>query len=234
MTLEVWIASHFGKGNNSRHCQVLFETLNSLAPHSEITKVRLSLSYENANSLPTDEEMADILTDRLICHRHSGTVRQFDHLRYILRNYHGSEEQLVMFMDDDDVLLHLPPELSSGEVRRLQGIQYITRVQILEEDILPYEGWCIVTRNHAHLFDVVNDFSGYTCSVADFRQYNRDRTVIDMSEKLPSLVKSSNLLLNMEDTAFMNYVDSLGPLTPQPFIGHRLWRENSDKDWTQC
>lgn len=217
MRCEVWIASHFGRGNPQNHRQVLLETLRSLADQTAITTVRISLSAVNIDDPPTDQQMrACLTTQELIVYRHDQAQLQFDHLRYIHRHFDGSPKTVVMFMDDDDILLHMP---KFDEVPRVAVLQYLPRGQTMEEEIIPAAAWKHLTTTRPELFEIVSDFSGYMCTVADFTNYLES-------------TKNVHILRKLEDAHFMNYLDSLPHVTPEPFIGHRLWRSLDEKDWT--
>ena len=232
MQCEVWIASHFGRGDPTRHRTVLLETLKSLAPYPEITHVRIGLSYDFFENSPSNQEMIQILKEkRLTVYRYLGVRKQFDHLRHIFSQFDGDINTLIMFMDDDDILLHMPLiEPTYLGSLRISGRQYLPRNYACETDIISTDSWKNIIETKPILFEIVSDFSGYTCSINDLTTYFLKHPPSIQSDDL-NLQEIQRRLAALEDTQFMNYIDSLSHVTPIPFIYHRIWRQLNEKDW---
>lgn len=134
------------------------------------------------------------------------------------------EDMIMMLCDDDDTLLTIPYELCV--MAENTGIDGIRSKQALPLDA---DGNFVGINAEAPLeqidalsqmFSVDNDLSGYTCRWGMFYDF--------MSK---AEIRGSVLLMNLFDTTFMSWVDSLRTLDArQPYIFRRpptgVWSEN--------
>ena len=162
-------------------------------------------------------------------------LTQFEHLNRLYKVFAGKGTDKIMFIDDDDILLRLPEEYLTENI--VQGIQYIP-INTSDED-LTYK------KNHTDILETAQtyatrwtidcDFSGYMCRYQDLIEYFtmiRVKKLYDFN-KIVDEEKRKILLAGygaLEDTEFMNYLDSIGAVhVENPFVFRRLWQAE-DRD----
>ena len=163
-------------------------------------------------------------------------MSQFEHLNYLYRNFMGTADDKIMFIDDDDILLRLPDEYLTHNI--VQGYQYLP---ISTKD---YDGTYEknleqiqeTAKEFSDLWRKDLDFSGYMCRYHDLVEYftvTRIQRIKDFHLKVTDEVNLKQLLVahrSLEDTEFMNYLDSKKAQRPEiPFIFRRLWQAD-DRD----
>jgi hypothetical protein len=158
----------------------------------------------------------------------------------------------IMLVDDDDLFTGdrdtFPNFSDNGSIRGMQfipiynsedneGWTYEQAVENLAMDKTIYnkddfnrlfnmnvDHSVAVFKNVDVVMAVSTDLSGYGCKLVDFFKYlasdDFQRTI-----SVPSL-------WHIIDTTFMNWVDrELSPMNETPFIFHRIWRTQEEKDW---
>ena len=111
-----------------------------------------------------------------------------------------SDNMQILFIDDD-MILQLPSvtaDIISGLHCRSESAYKMNRSEVLD-----------------------TDFSGYISKFVYLHQYFAHRNPYDPSQDTYGFGK---YLAHLEDTKFMNYLDSNGSVNnPDPFIFYRLW-----------
>jgi len=146
-------------------------------------------------------------------------MTQFEHIRYLLCNNNFQLEDMIMFLDDDDLLLDIPEEISKG--LPISSLQWLP---LRHEDIDGSKEYYLADfRDNQHnlsQWDQVCDFSGYCLSYKDMLGYSTP----------------ANAIASMEDLELMNYIDKL-PLMKKieyPYIFHRCHNEMGEgSKWMQ-
>ena len=146
MSVTVWTASHIDVPDRWFTLKECVESVAKLnLPHF----VSLSSSID----LP-DEIKSPLLT----VIRHDEEKSQFGHLRFLDGTFSGSENDYILFMDDDDVLIELPKEITTR-----RSVQYIAHGNYINtrqcQDFMPYREGDMLS----------NDFSGTITTVKYFR-----------------------------------------------------------------
>lgn len=196
---------------------------------NSINKCFISISFFNLESLYKYQKYIDILInkykDKIFIYTHIYKMTQFEQLLFLsdflYSNKYIDPIDKILFIDDDDLLLHLP-DIHSNNI--IPGWQYLS--PFVETDFTKF----FIKKeiiNMAPCWDnwrIVNDFSGYICSFQDlldfFITHHFNFTTTDPVEKF---------LLNLIDTQFMNFLDKKleGPQSilgrRKPFIFHRIW-----------
>lgn len=178
-------------------------------------------------------------------------LRQFEHFRGICEAIpEGAKEDfLVVLLDDDDMLIKTQDEITlPRECRAVKGIQYVGRRGIDYGESARWD--CeqarekLCTGGSDPEFAIVDDLSGYGCTLSDMRKFFAETlfpgqsdkpevgicTILD--EKIQKLTDEIDLyMLGQIDLAFMKYVDQLDPFVPHPFVFHRVWVDTYKKAW---
>ncbi len=158
---------------------------------------------------------------------------QFDHFNRIFLTYSFCPTDLVMFIDDDDMLLIWPDinKIIIGECVGISGNHYLPYVN---ENISDNEKYdlafgslsdiqILMKKEHiTNIWDTACDFSGYIGRYSDIDTYFSKRNkLINRNEIIQPSYKQ--LLANLEDTKFMTYCDNLGYVCLDDiFIYHRF------------
>ena len=163
-------------------------------------------------------------------------MSQFEHLNYLYRNFSGKGDDKIMFIDDDDILLSLPEEYLTKDI--VQGIQYIpisttSLDKTYEKNLAQIKE---VSSEFSSMWKIDCDFSGYMCRYQDLVEYftkirvDRQKEIYHAEIDKVKLCKLINAYKSLEDTEFMNYLDSKKTHCPEiPFIFRRLWQAD-DRD----
>lgn len=145
---------------------------------------------------------------------HYKKLFQFQHILFLSQNINLKSKDRILFIDDDDLLLSIPPEYDI-----VPGIQYLSN--ITETDFTNfYIQHEIISLLKTTKLQIVNDFSGYICTVDILKQFFKINNFNFNFEN-----KTQKFLLNLIDCKFMNYIDSINTslIKPSPFIFHRIW-----------
>jgi hypothetical protein len=110
----------------------------------------------------------------------------------------------IIFCDDDDIMLKIPPVY---EYDVISGYQYITGFfEDDKNDFNDYEKIIELTKSPNILFwRKVNDFSGYACNYKLFKEFFELNTFNFTDESI-----LNKYLLQMIDLEFMKYLESKG------------------------
>lgn len=146
-------------------------------------------------------------------------IPQFEHFYSILKNYPFKYHDLIMFFNDDCILLELPKEILSK--KHLIGYQYShnrleynsKRVGTILNELKKYEfiweknidlSGCTITHKYIEKFF-------YTKVIPIMKELNTQSD--DISNKL------NVILFNLLDVQLVEYLNTLGPVKPiSPFV----------------
>lgn len=227
--LEVWTASHI---TNNEQCYIFQLTIDSILSQEEVNFYRISISGEYEISHKFFIELLNKYeTEERIDIRYSMIKRsQFEHYQLIYNDVKEEEGFLlkrIMLMDDDDLLLRVPEEINNFEYKIIQGVQYLP--PFLETNFFNYKEVIRdeINFNKDNDYSIVIDLSGYIC-------YG-----LIMSEFFEIYSKEDNyqpgkLLSSLTDTLYMRVLDKYKTEENdkiEPFVYHRLWRNNNNKEW---
>lgn len=212
MKLFAITASHISSVD--RWVKGLIPVLESIDSQDEISGHYLSLSRDECITKDMISQLSRFKKTTVTVQDEK--LYQFDHLAKIIYRYDFSPDDRLMIVDDDDLVLSLP---NWKEHRVIQGIQYVPK-DGLDADFV--EG--ITITNFHNIKDqcrVVDDLSGYIAPFSIVWIYFENRGSIS-SRKSKSITLS-----HIEDTQYMDFLDSKIPHKPIPFIFHKLWGDLS-------
>jgi hypothetical protein len=193
--MEVWIASHLTSSTNW-----LLDAIKSASKY----KVIVSIS---GDPKCIDAIIAQCPPNATIKVR---TERQFqmDHYKLLLDETKLQDEDLVIFLDDDDLLLKVPDNITVGCI----GYQYIgvdpdNTSRYKFNDIANSENISDIIHNNKMLIE--QDFSGTMLSIKYSRKYFKTR---------------KSIAQQLEDVELMNFIEDLPGVTilKTPNTFHRI------------
>lgn len=226
MQKEIWISSHITKKKGLGY---LIACIDSLTPIS--SNVNIIISYSGL--------MID-LPEHIIKYQHNDRMSQFDHIRYIFEQRKGllNENDLILFLDDDDMVLPKSDVEYKGYITDRNGsvnsftYKFESPFETISDGIPGVVGQQILGRSSdkdkfsfSHIFiEEVHNFcfSGFRELVEDF-----SGTIIRKQylEKFLSQKNTSNITLipgfekfmqfadkyieNTTDTRLMDFIDNL-------------------------
>lgn len=244
--MEVWTASHITNLNRLNTLRLAItsaqQTLSSL---TDSFTHRISISYNALMSatildfLSTSEYISCVFYDQGIT-----KITQFEHIQYIQKKAEEANintETMIVFLDDDDLLLSYPLIWDSYDVVvgwQEVPVKYAMPRMRLFAELEGYIGlgleFMLGIQENAHgsviknmieekfmMVETVSDFSGYSA---------RFRVVNEVFEQVKGKDRYG-LQANMVDLDIMNALDTYeNKLSDEerPFVYHRLM---SSKDW---
>jgi hypothetical protein len=214
--LHCWTASHLG---NQERLNVFKLTINNIL---EVVKPEY---YWISLSSSSDLNITELITflkekKEIKLYQHEKSLKQFEHLRFLLTKFDGKDSDFILFCDDDDLILRFPPVSLDDKVQVIKGIQYIPNgnesaaVETENSDLKEFlalegkEGW----------YTQECDFSGYTARFSLVKEYLSREPV--------------KVAISLEDIKLMEFLDKQeGVITPlKPFVFHRL-NSKQDSSW---
>ena len=221
MILYVFTASHIDCAERLTHIRRMIDSVRSInLPHS-ITSLRHYISM--SSNFPIKDNWLSHFP-KAQCHYHleimykSKRLCQFDHLQSLFEHVEPYDHDLIMFMDDDDLLLSFPALALAGPVRGFQWIPYDDNVPDMAQINHEYDGYAKTCYSGV-------DFSGYTMksylAKTYFDKRCRDNYCGEPGTELHEL---RSIAKNLEDCPFMHFSDDNDAIAPDmPFVFHRLW-----------
>lgn len=206
---EIWIASYIP---NKIGWKYLKWTLESCKVFTNIS-IHISIFYDDLNI----DELKSIIPNINI-YQQKEKVTQFDGYDtiYNTRKNCGNPEDIILFLDDDDLLLPnaFDELLNDISIGGKVGLQYLP--------LKDADDYCNITINQLSKFietnadniELVDDFSGTVIR----------RKYLDDFFKDDSLASKLIKVFGVYDTQFMNYVESLpnGGISNIPTVYHRI------------
>ncbi len=231
-----WTGSYINTLGRALLIQYTIDSLQAQA----ITEIQISMFIKPE----LQEFLAPWLTkiksnERIKLHLQTKKFSQFDHLAYLCERHNGADEDMILFMDDDDLLLELP-EWNSYDV--LQGMQYIP-IQTSDLDgtsFMNHEQVLEIKPEWSSRWDVMEDFSGYQARFRIVKQYFELCIAKEVVKRnriadCPKLAVLENFRSGLEDCDFMKYLDEQSKRnTPKAFIFHRLWEDATEPTQTRA
>eukprot|EP01129_Flabellula_baltica_P002442 TRINITY_DN12256_c0_g1_i1.p1 TRINITY_DN12256_c0_g1~~TRINITY_DN12256_c0_g1_i1.p1 ORF type:complete len:251 (+),score=37.64 TRINITY_DN12256_c0_g1_i1:20-772(+) len=244
--MEVWTASHITNVNRLNTLKLaIVSAKQTLLQLSDPFMHRLSISYNDVMEINVLEFIRTMSTQSCVFIDNGITqLTQFEHLQYIqyqAKQANINPNTMIIFLDDDDMLLDyplicdlydvvvgwqiVPYKYAMPKMRLLAEIKgYIG--QGLELMLLIQEQADVAMINkmieEKYMFtDVVTDFSGYSAKLS---------IINDVFDKVKDKERHG-LVANMVDLDIMNALDEYkNKFSDQekPFVYHRLM---SSKDW---
>ena len=214
--LFIWTASHLTNANRIKYLLHMMASVKKATKDLQIHHY-ISLSIDMEFDLPNlnypgtlflGSHRLDLSTEHKICPNLRQT--QFQHLTNIYIQTMGQfqPDDMILLIDDDDLLLHLPSELFTADV--IKGYLFVPENDPNPETTLEQ---ALNPENQAK-WSKYNDFSGYIVKYKHLAKYFDER-------------KGINHML--EDIAFMKFADNIpGAVLPNdPFVYHRLITDES-------
>ena len=199
--MEVWTVSHC---TTNQQFNYLKECINSVLTLGIPHKVSVSGLSEK------DRDILKSVLGNNVYFLEEKTA-QIDHIYNILNHNTSSLNTKIMFLDDDDMLINIPNQ----DYQRMKGIQVL--YEVLDDDYIKLDTFRTTDLTLVHRDRIIIDFSGYMCLKRDIIKF---RNTVKIRVKC------------MADLDLMDYIDSLNPVElTTPFIAHRLWRDNGQKEW---
>lgn len=222
-----WTASHIESEGRIATLEMMIQSL----VYNGIDYIHISISYE--------EDMNDHLSkfidgykelDKIVFFIHNSKKKQFEHLRYLSSQFKGDRKDQILFIDDDDLYLR-KIEYDSGTII---GLQYIP-IDTSKEDKtynMSYEEILSIEDKWKDRWSHEPDFSGYRTLYSNVESYFKEVKAKEQKEgqiENEIIVKIKNILNNLEDTVFMNYLDNMkDKFIPKiPIVFHRIWSDAS-------
>jgi len=199
-------------------------TIESLVKNN-IDKCLVSISFNSQEHYVQVKDEINYLKktfgSKLKIHVHYTKLYQFQHLQYlcsVMNSFVNSYDKII-FCDDDDILIELPPVY---EYDVISGFQYITGFFEDDEDNFNnYEKIIELTKSENVVFwKKVDDFSGYVCNYELFKSFFE----LNKYDFTNGKIACDILSLQLIDIDFMKYLDNCNAYKPNlPFVYHRLW-----------
>lgn len=230
--LYSWTASHI----DTKYKPILLKQMIESLLINKIKNIIISISFDEKyelNEINYMKKHINIMNDNLsntyeeseIYIEYQNTpLTQFEHLQYIYNNYNFNDDDIILFMDDDDILLELPKDYDKYD--GVMGYQY-SPIDTCEFDET-YTKDINEIINCKDIFEEqwnkVEDFSGYM-SRYNFLHHYFIITRNEMYEEANNIgQKYINSLKAMEDIKFMKYLDNfIDYKYDKPFVFHRIW-----------
>jgi hypothetical protein len=214
---------------------ILKHTIESLVKN-DIDKCFVSISFDSQQHyLKYKNKIEDIKTlfgERLEIHIHHSKFYQFQHLQYLCQvmTAFANPTDKILFCDDDDLLIRLPPV---DEYDTIAGFQYLTDIyETNPESFIDHTQFVDMLKSpESNSWEKINDFSGYVCKYELFQKFFEMNT-FDFTSKDPLEIWYFQLI----DTKFMTFLDSTKPhISAEPFIYHRCWsvKDRTIQQWRQ-
>lgn len=225
MHKEIWISSHITRQEGLGY---LTSCLNSLL--SLPKDVIVVISYSG---------LMIELTDNIVQYQHNNKLTQFDHIKYIFeqRNTLLKDNDLILFLDDDDMLLtESNVEYVGYKINRNGKIEYVKYFMknpfdditdeipgIVGKHILGRSSedqfWCAITKDEIPIFcsseerELIEDFSGTIIRkqyLEEFFNKRDEEKIISTAIIYSKFVAFANKYIeNTTDVRFMDYIEEL-------------------------
>ncbi len=261
-TLHVLTASHIECRERVTFLLLLAKSLVRAFPDIDIMH---HISFSSAGKLSGDLAAMEIQgsLSRLCAeaphyktkiYRHYEKMTQARHLLYITESHPFPDEDIVMFCDDDDLLLSRPEGfdlLLLGQTDAISGFHY---VPLMGEEQLQMEDEVFRSAGVTDILDAMAgnpsvekwmreiDFTGYVCryrcafpALVEARKSINTIEARAGSPRLDEMLKKlSAALESLVDTKIMNAIDICNPHRPlTPFVFHRIWRDHGETPWRE-
>lgn len=213
----------------------------------EVSKLNIQIvhyvSYYNPhnyifNKINSNENYNIIFNEKTTKHT------QFDHFQSIFDTYLFNDNDIIMFFDDDDLMLTFPKEiffLHLDVYECIMGYQYIP-IQYYDKDeqMVQYGNidqiLKILPQYVDNLWNKRLEFSGYISKYIHINKYFKFRK----SKNYESISGASSVnllikyLVQTEDLNLMQILNNLNSINPlSPFIFHRIWNPKGGKEWVK-
>lgn len=234
-----WTASHVEGKARLGTLSMMIESLVA----NKVNVMQMSISTV-PDMLELTKEFMDMLQScytNLSVTIHPKKMCQFDHLEYLYKNFDGAGDDMILFMDDDDLLLRNPHwPLAGHPLGVWQDHTVISSLQYIPTDgdgsVVNSSTTCNMNITNileledkmSHIWSHESDFSGYMARFSIVKQYFLRRSIKESFPESSFTKMLGNILENFEDTKFMNFLDEQpGAYSPiRPFVFHRLWQDS--------
>lgn len=219
-SVEVWIASVC---SNSLAVNFLREAVLSALIQKLNPIIRISIYC--CEDLDPIYNLIKDHKDRIFIYKQDKMLSQFDNLEFLLLNSKLSNEDWVIFLDDDDIMLENMSDKLSKEINGFVGYQY---VGVTLDDKIIADNETVTLKNVKRFIsdnkDILeaDDFSGTALRFQYIQEYFKNH-------------RCSKITQMLEDTNFMKFIEEKVPKIGnyrnlEPFIFHRIktnsiWRE---------
>lgn len=214
MNLNIWTASNLST-DSCEHIKKLIESI-KIASYNKCNITHYfgishtdSELFKKINNYLNSEIQSNY---NIIIYSSCTKQTQFENLYNIYLNTVLQPDDIIMFMDDDDLLLNIPSEIFCNSI--IKGQQYIPnheQVYITEKyDI--HQVKTFVENNH---LNSGIDFSGYTARYIFINDYFQNRNLDSKSREYVEM---------LEDCEFMTFLDNndTDKLSLEAFIFRRI------------
>ena len=199
---------------------------------NNIIKSYISISFKNEFEYNKYKKYINLIQnkykDRISLYIHLERKFQFEQLLFLSKilKKEISLDDKILFIDDDDLLLNLPPKIEEYNI--IQGYQYLTLLHETDytKFYMRHEILDFIKLEQNKLWKKLIDFSGYITPLKLLIDFFKVNKINYESFNKKSLTKLSSLSLNLMDCKFMDFIDNNikpGELKYEPFIYHRLW-----------
>lgn len=209
--IQVWTACHLDHKDRLGHLISMVESVTTSVP-KESRSVLISMSHD-AKHTPDANKMKALRDLGATVFEHSAKKSQLEHLIHIVdsKEVDVKGEALVLFMDDDDLLLpaeYASARVSCGTCQTMVGVQKVFGGGNQPEHFMTSEGFVL-------------DFSGYTTQV---------NFAADAISAAREFVKKSKMpsTADLEITNYLDFHTSLYTHN-KPFVSRRVW--DNPKTW---
>lgn len=221
---EIWISSHITQIEGLNYLNWCIE---STLPY---VKQGAQLVISASGLLPKN-------IDNIILYKHEKRLSQFEHIKFIWSQRKDilSEDTIILFLDDDDMLLQKSDTEYIG-CKQFKGYMELTDLsykfsdpfeEILSDPNIPgltglqilgwseIKDWSNITIDKIPLFledykrELVSDFSGTVIRKKYLDQYLSKLKISDKSFDEPIFNDIVKVLGNLTDVMFMNFIEKL-------------------------
>lgn len=220
-----WTASHIESNGRLETLKLMIESVRG----NGIDYVQISLSYDPSFKQAVLDFIKKYDKTNVTFFLQDTKMRQFDHLAFLFGRFNGTNDDSIIFIDDDDLYLR-PIKWTDKTVI---GLQYIP-IETSSEDktfSMSYKEILAIESEWKNKWSKEIDFSGYQSQFSNIKIYFTKRLAKEikpLSGESKQLLEQLNKILgNIEDIEFMKFLDNLSnteiPTTPVVF--HRIWED---------
>jgi hypothetical protein len=216
-----WTASHV---NHRARLELMDLMLESVTRGVSLALVSISYDEKMKKDVDNWTQKLSKTYSNVIFFIHHSQMLQFNHLEHLCNICNCDDNDMILFMDDDDLLLALPS--LNDSINIIKGYQYVPvdeRGCQSRDDKTP-------NMNVSQILEIIPEFESKWSKEIDFSgyiaRYDIVRRYFAKRKKTTGQMNPIEKLINsMEDTTFMDYLDDQPAVfkTKDPIVFHRVW-----------